>query len=73
MRKMLLGTVALTLLGAAGCENLSARENEVLRDAGIGAAAGAVIGGVTGNNPVTGAIVGGAVGGAYGAYETRND
>ena len=64
---------ALALLATAACSNLSARENTVLKDAGIGAAAGAVLGGVTGHDPVTGAVIGGAAGGAYGAYDTRRD
>ena len=72
MRKLLLGsTAAVLLLGIAGCEGVNGRN--VLRDAGVGAAAGAIIGGVTGGNALEGAAVGGALGGGYGVYREKRD
>jgi osmotically inducible lipoprotein OsmB len=72
MHKLLLGsTAAVLLFGVAACEGVN--ERNVLRDAGIGAAAGAVIGGVAGGNPLEGAAVGGAIGGGYGIYREKTD
>lgn len=71
MRKVLLGTTAIVLLGLGACEGVN--EGRVARDAGIGALGGAVVGGALGRNPVEGAIVGGAVGGGYGIYRENRD
>jgi outer membrane protein OmpA-like peptidoglycan-associated protein len=54
--------VAAAIL-AAGCQNMSAREEGTLKGAGIGAIAGAAIGAATGHSPGKGAAIG-AVGGA---------
>ncbi len=71
MRKVLIGTAAVALLGLSACDGVN--EARVARDAGIGALGGAIIGGATGNDPVTGAIIGGAAGGGYGIYREKRD
>jgi outer membrane protein OmpA-like peptidoglycan-associated protein len=51
---------------AAGCQNMTAREEGTAKGAGIGAVAGAVIGGATGHSMGKGAVIGGAVGAVAG-------
>jgi outer membrane protein OmpA-like peptidoglycan-associated protein len=60
-------TIAVVLLGAAGCSQpLSTREKGALVGGGLGAATGAIIGAAVGN-PGAGAAIGGALGGVGGA------
>ena len=66
----MLKTIAVLILGtllAAGCSNLSQRENRALTGAAVGAAGGAAIGGLTGGSAVLGGLIGGAGGAAVGA------
>jgi hypothetical protein len=59
--------VALTLLAAAGCANMSNTEQRVVSGAAIGAATGASIGVVAGGLGIgTGALIGAGVGAAAG-------
>lgn len=58
--------VIAAALAAAGCQNMSEREQGTAKGAGIGAAAGAVLGGVTGHSAGKGAVVGAAVGAVAG-------
>jgi outer membrane protein OmpA-like peptidoglycan-associated protein len=60
--------IALTTAAAmaAGCQNMTPREEGTAKGAGIGAIAGAVIGGATGHSMGKGAVIGGAVGAVAG-------
>lgn len=62
------GLCALAISGviAAGCADMSPREQGTAQGAGIGAAAGAILSGVTGNRVGTGAVIGGALGAVAG-------
>jgi outer membrane protein OmpA-like peptidoglycan-associated protein len=69
MRKLtfpLAWVAGIAVLGSAGCESMSEREQGTAKGAGIGAVAGAVLGGVSGNNAGRGAVIGGAVGAVAG-------
>ena len=57
--------VAATVALLAGCENLSQREKDTAKGAGIGAVGGAVVGGLIGGKK--GAVTGAAIGGVGGA------
>jgi outer membrane protein OmpA-like peptidoglycan-associated protein len=56
-------SVVVAAIVAAGCQNMSAREEGTLKGAGIGAIAGAAVGAATGHSAAKGAAIG-AVGGA---------
>jgi len=58
--------LALTAIVAAGCQNMSAREEGTAKGAAVGAVAGAVIGGASGHSMGKGALIGGAVGAVAG-------
>lgn len=59
-------TVTAAALLAAGCADMSAREQGTVKGAGIGAATGAVVGGITGSSVGTSAVVGAAIGAVAG-------
>ena len=56
-----LAVAAAVLVSAAGCSNMSQRQQDTSKGAGIGAVAGAVLGSF-GGNAGKGAVIGGAVG-----------
>lgn len=58
---------SLSLLGLAGCANLSKTEKGAVIGAGAGAAVGGAVGKATGNSTAKGAILGAVLGGAAGA------
>lgn len=64
-------TLAAITAAAAGCANLSDRQNTTLKGAAIGAASGAVLSSATGGRAGTGALVGGAVGALAGNLWSR--
>ena len=65
-RVLSLGLVFLWL-GAAGCANMTPRQQRALSGGAIGAAGGAAVGAIVGGSPAVGAAVGGAAGTASGA------
>jgi osmotically inducible lipoprotein OsmB len=67
MKRLAILLVPVLLLGAAGCSNLSNREQRTLSGGAIGAGGGALVGAVTGGSPLVGALIGGAGGAAIGA------
>lgn len=66
--------VALSLAGivAAGCANMTEREQSTGKGAVVGAAAGAVLGAVTQNNVGQSAVAGGAIGAVAGNLWSRH-
>ena len=69
MRKLLIGTVAITF-ALSGCANMTDTQRGTVTGAGIGAGVGAVIGASTGDGggkrAATGAVLGGLAGGLAG-------
>src|SRR6185503_21341139 len=59
-------SVAAAAILAAGCQNMSAREEGTLKGAGLGAIAGAAVGAATGHSPGKGALIGAGVGAVAG-------
>jgi outer membrane protein OmpA-like peptidoglycan-associated protein len=59
-------SIAAAAILAAGCQNMSAREEGTLKGAGIGAIAGAAIGAASGHSPGKGALIGAGVGAVAG-------
>jgi len=59
-------STALAVLGLAGCQNMSQRQEGTAKGAAIGAVAGAAIGSVTGGSAGKSAVIGGAVGAVAG-------
>lgn len=68
MKRILMITMLVVVFTAAGCANMSRRQQQSLSGAAIGAGSGAVIGTVIGGSPALGAAVGGAAGAATGAF-----
>ena len=66
-------SVAAAALLAAGCQNMSAREEGTLKGAGIGAVAGAAIGSVSGHSAGKGALIGAGVGAVAGHQIAKNN
>lgn len=66
MKRLHALVLALVLLTAAGCANMTPRQQRALSGGAIGAASGAAIGAIVGGSPAIGAAVGGAVGTATG-------
>jgi outer membrane protein OmpA-like peptidoglycan-associated protein len=64
--KAAVAAVALAALLAAGCENMSERQQGTAKGAAVGAAAGAVLGSATGGKAGSGAVIGGALGAVIG-------
>ncbi len=60
------GGIALASLLAAGCADMSPRQQGTAQGAGIGAIAGAVLSSATGGSAGSGAVVGGALGAVAG-------
>jgi hypothetical protein len=58
--------LGVVILSAAGCSNMTSRQQSTLSGGAIGAAAGAGVSAISGGDPVTGAIVGGAAGAVIG-------
>ena len=58
--------IAVAVLLATGCADMSERQKGTAIGAGVGAAAGAVIGSTTGGRAGTGAVIGGALGAVAG-------
>lgn len=71
-RRMSLTMIALiTVLGlAAGCANLSEREQRTLTGGAIGAAGGAAVTAITGGSLILGSLIGAGAGAAIGALTT---
>ena len=67
MKRVLSLGVVLLWLGAAGCANMTPRQQRALSGGAIGAAGGAAVGAIVGGSPAIGAAVGGAAGTAAGA------
>jgi hypothetical protein len=67
MKRFAILLIPVLLLGAAGCSNMSNREQRTLSGGAIGAGGGALIGAVTGGSPLVGALIGGAGGAVVGA------
>ncbi len=59
-------STALAVLGLAGCQNMSERQEGTAKGAAIGAVAGGAIGSVNGGSAGKGAVIGGAVGAVAG-------
>ena len=63
-------TLLLTLVVAAGCSNLSQREQRMLTGGAIGAAGGALLVAVTGGSVLAGTLIGAGAGTAIGGLTT---
>ncbi len=59
--------LVVVLLLAAGCANMTPRQQRALSGGAIGAAGGAALGAIVGGSPAIGAAIGGAAGTAAGA------
>jgi len=66
MKRILLPTLVMLVLGLSACTNMSPTQKGALYGAGIGAGAGLGISALTGGNLGTGALIGGALGGVAG-------
>ena len=60
------GSVAVAVLFATGCADMSERQKGTAVGAGVGAGVGAAVGSVTGGKAGTGALIGGALGAVAG-------
>ena len=66
MKQILNAIAAITVLGLAGCGNMSTRDKDTAIGAGAGAVAGAVLTGGSTLGTVGGAAVGGLIGNQVG-------
>jgi hypothetical protein len=67
MKRMVAVVLAISLLAAVGCANMTPTQQRALSGGAIGAAGGAAMGAIVGGSPAIGAAVGGGVGAAAGA------
>ncbi len=66
MKRFALVAVAVAVLGAGGCSNMTEQEKNALTGGAVGAVGGTIIGAMAGS-PAIGAAIGGAAGTATGA------
>lgn len=71
MKRLAYLIVALVLVSAVGCTNMTKEQQGTLTGAGIGAAAGAGIAAIAGGSGWTGAAIGAVAGGVVGNIEGK--
>ena len=65
--------LAMILVGAAGCTNMTREQQGTVSGGAIGAAAGAGIAAIAGGNAWTGAAIGGIGGAVVGNMKAKNE